>query len=127
MTWIFVAVVVFAVGAWVLLGAIEKSAERGIAGVLGMAGVGESRAKWARGVVAVLIVGGAAVWWYSGKGDSGTENDAGKVQPAAMVVSGPAVAEKPAPVDCSCASGATCTGPRGGQYCLTGDGNKRYK
>lgn len=27
---------------------------------------------------------------------------------------------------CDCGSGATCTGPRGGVYCITSGGNKRY-
>lgn len=29
--------------------------------------------------------------------------------------------------DCACGSGALCTGPRGGQYCMTRSGNKSYK
>jgi hypothetical protein len=29
--------------------------------------------------------------------------------------------------DCACGSGALCTGPRGGQYCMTASGNKSYK
>lgn len=28
--------------------------------------------------------------------------------------------------DCSCRSGSICTGPRGGQYCLTDSGRKSY-
>jgi hypothetical protein len=28
--------------------------------------------------------------------------------------------------ECSCRSGAYCTGPRGGQYCTTDSGNKSY-
>ncbi|TAY85306.1 YdcA family protein [Rhizobium ruizarguesonis] len=27
---------------------------------------------------------------------------------------------------CSCRSGSYCTGPRGGQYCMTDDGSKSY-
>lgn len=27
---------------------------------------------------------------------------------------------------CSCSSGAYCTGPRGGRYCMTSGGSKRY-
>lgn len=27
---------------------------------------------------------------------------------------------------CSCSSGAVCFGPRGGRYCITSGGNKRY-
>lgn len=29
--------------------------------------------------------------------------------------------------ECPCGSGALCTGPRGGQYCITSGGNKSYK
>jgi hypothetical protein len=28
--------------------------------------------------------------------------------------------------NCSCSSGAVCFGPRGGRYCITSGGNKRY-
>lgn len=28
--------------------------------------------------------------------------------------------------DCACGTGNICTGPRGGRYCTTGSGNKRY-
>lgn len=29
--------------------------------------------------------------------------------------------------ECACGSGALCTGPRGGQYCITASGNKSYR
>lgn len=29
--------------------------------------------------------------------------------------------------DCPCSSGANCYGPRGGRYCITSGGNKRYR
>jgi len=29
--------------------------------------------------------------------------------------------------DCPCGSGTLCTGPRGGQYCMTGSGTKSYR
>ena len=29
--------------------------------------------------------------------------------------------------ECACGSGTLCTGPKGGQYCLTPSGNKSYK
>ncbi len=29
--------------------------------------------------------------------------------------------------DCPCDSGRTCTGPRGGQYCVTAGGRKQYQ
>lgn len=28
---------------------------------------------------------------------------------------------------CGCGSGTLCTGPRGGQYCMTASGNKSYR
>lgn len=33
---------------------------------------------------------------------------------------------KAASGDCSCRSGAVCTGPRGGRYCINDRGNKSY-
>ncbi|MDU9408242.1 hypothetical protein RTH74_11595 [Pseudomonas sp. zfem001] len=32
-----------------------------------------------------------------------------------------------APSECSCGTGVLCTGPRGGQYCITASGNKSYR
>ncbi|OLU25447.1 hypothetical protein BVH03_17470 [Pseudomonas sp. PA15(2017)] len=32
-----------------------------------------------------------------------------------------------APSDCPCGSATLCTGPRGGQYCMTRSGTKSYK
>lgn len=29
--------------------------------------------------------------------------------------------------ECACGSGKLCTGPRGGQYCITANGNKSYR
>ena len=29
--------------------------------------------------------------------------------------------------DCPCGTGTLCTGPRGGQYCMTASGNKSYR
>lgn len=34
--------------------------------------------------------------------------------------------ESPYDGDCSCAGGNVCFGPRGGRYCITSGGNKRY-
>ena len=32
-----------------------------------------------------------------------------------------------APSECPCGTGTLCTGPRGGQYCITASGNKSYR
>lgn len=127
MNWFLLVVVCVAVGAVVLAASFFSSLRGMLAKILGLAGVGESRGKWAGALAGVAMMAGAAAWWFGGPGQSGAENGARPVMPAAMVAAGPAVAENAAAVDCSCASGATCKGPRGGQYCLTGDGNKRYK
>lgn len=127
MTWFVVAAVVFLVGAWVVLGVLEKSAERSIAGVLGLAGVGESRTKWARGVVAVAIVGAALAWWHGWPG-ADKEPAAGLMVASDAARVGDAGAEKiPDSMTCPCGSPAVCVGPKGGRYCVTIDGKKRYK
>ena len=55
---------------------------------------------------------------------------------AALVISACASATQPGalnePTDakadtgCPCSSSKVCTGPRGGRYCITSSGNKRY-
>lgn len=127
MNWLLMILVCVAVGAVVMAASFFTSLRGMLAKILGFAGVGESRNKWAGALAGVAMMAGAAAWWFAGPGQSGPENGAGQVMPAAMVAAAPAVAENAEQIDCSCASGATCKGPRGGQYCLTGDGNKRYK
>lgn len=71
-------------------------------------------------VVAVLVavmLGGSAGEKGLAAADSG----------AAVVVAAQAQAvAEPAAPGCDCAAGAVCTGPRGGKYCLTAEGKKRY-
>lgn len=84
------------------------------AGVGALAGVG----------LAVLVLLGA--FWLLLGGDepagdlakAAAMQDAGRVE--AVPVSG-------AGDLCRCNAGAWCEGPRGGIYCLTDDGGKRYK
>lgn len=69
-----------------------------------------------RGVIggALMLIGLAVValvWWLSGSSEKASEVEQ---------IAQPVVAS------CDCASGATCTGPRGGRYCLDGAGKKRY-
>jgi hypothetical protein len=82
--------------------------------------------KWWQGV-ALFVLGVAVVRLSSGDGPKKEE----KVeQLPAAVVAPVAVPEKVGPAAaqaCDCASGAVCTGPRGGQYCLDADGKKRYR
>lgn len=128
MDWFWVVVVVcVAIGAWVLIGAAEKAATGAVGGVLKLAGVGDSRAKWAKGIVFAALVGFFVFRHFGGGAADGVEKSPVGIQPAVMATAGGAAQEKRAPADCSCASGATCTGPRGGQYCLTDGGNKRYR
>lgn len=48
-------------------------------------------------------------------------------KPAPQVAQVQPVTEKAAAVEsCDCDSGAVCTGPKGGKYCLTKSGNKKY-
>lgn len=73
------------------------------------------------GVVLFVVI---SLWWGLGSGD--------KTEPV------PAVIRVPEPVPavevsaesvpmCSCGSGVWCEGPRGGRFCMTEAGAKRYK
>lgn len=131
MSWFWIALIVCVlVGAWVMLGAAERGIEGVIARALRLAGAGEGAAKWARGVLAVVIVGAAVAWWPGG--DNAAEKGAGQIMPAVMVSTaapaGTEAAEKmPDALACPCDSGMWCTDPRGGVYCVTIDGKKRYR
>lgn len=50
------------------------------------------------------------------------------VTPVSRTLVSPAPSRRTASTDygCACSSGRTCVGPRGGVYCLTSGGNKRY-
>lgn len=50
-----------------------------------------------------------------------------KSEPAAEAAEVGAVKVEQAATACICGTGVMCTGPRGGSYCLTESGNKRYK
>lgn len=67
---------------------------------------------WWLVVGAVVVMAGGVGWWFVGAESVPNE-------PAALVAgdAGPA---------CLCEQGAQCTGPRGGIYCLTDTGKKKY-
>lgn len=101
-------------------------------------GVAPGVAKMAGPVLVVLFFG--AGWLASGhkKTEAPAVAVAPAVEPPAVVPAVvPAVApaelaqvEKrtlPAAESCACGSGALCTGPRGGRYCLRPDGSKEYE
>lgn len=46
--------------------------------------------------------------------------------PAAPRVSPSSTPSRSYGASCPCGSGSVCTGPRGGRYCITSGGNKRY-
>lgn len=76
------------------------------------AAVGNSgRWRWLA-VGAVVVMAGGVGWWFVGAESVPNE-------PAALVAgdAGPS---------CLCSQGAQCTGPRGGVYCLTDAGKKKY-
>lgn len=89
-----------------------------------------SVAKWfllAVGATVVVIVWGLMT--SDGKAKQ-KANEAAQIERAAPVAepAAPVVAQAAADgAGCACASGAVCTGPRGGQYCLDDGGKKRYK
>lgn len=118
-----VVIGVFA-GLLVMVGLIGAGIEAVVKRALAAIGVNVDVAKWAK----VFVFSAVVVYWSARIfGDAGVEKTPEGQQPAELVTSRLAGQENAAAVDCSCASGATCKGPRGGQYCLTGDGNKRYK
>jgi len=55
----------------------------------------------------------------------------GSLKSPAMAAPPPPALAKPASAptqgECPCGSGLTCTGPRGGAYCVTPSGRKRYQ
>ena len=70
------------------------------------------------GKIAVVIIGAAAIAAGAGwlaKEQAG-EAQAGEAQ----------AGEARAAQGCECSAGAVCIGPRGGRYCLTAAGNKKY-
>lgn len=80
-------------------------------------------AKWFLLIVGALVVG--LVWWLV-SGD-GKPKPAKEAEPVAAIEQRAADVPAAQDVVCACSSGAVCTGPRGGQYCLTADGKKRYR
>lgn len=81
---------------------------------LGAAQAGGGRRLAAIGAAVVAIAGGA--WWIL---------PSAAPAPPEMAQAVPAEAAPAA--DCPCTSGRLCEGPRGGRYCLTDAGNKRYQ
>lgn len=83
----------------------------------------ETRNEWAR-----ISIGGQSPKWLSSKSlcsGSGCYV-APKPRPSAQPPQ-PARQQTPAyGSSCPCSSGNVCIGPRGGRYCITSGGNKRY-
>ena len=83
----------------------------------GVAGV----AVWALAAVGALVL--LVVWrLFSGGG----EPAAGAVLPVASPVAVVAPVAAAGVESCPCDAGLVCTGPRGGRYCITAAGNKKY-
>lgn len=86
----------------------------------------EKQKEWVR----VSIDGQPAQWLSSKSLCSGancyiTSKQSTPAQPA----SSPKPSRQQSPsyeASCSCSSGSVCIGPRGGRYCITSGGNKRY-
>lgn len=126
MTWFGVAVVCLLVGALVVANALIKSASGIVEKILGFAGVGESGKKWSESIVGVLAICGAVAWWHWPAADK--EPAAGLMMAGDTARVDDAGAEKiPDAMTCPCGSPAVCVGPKGGRYCVTIDGKKRYK
>lgn len=110
----------------VIVGAVVGGASAIIGqGATALARFGVSKGRAGAGAAVVLVVAVLAGVMFNGS--AGEKGSAMAAPGAAAVVGGqaPAVAE-PAGAGCECAAGAVCTGPRGGKYCLTAEGKKRY-
>lgn len=120
-------IVTFVVGAWVLLGKVDRAFDGGLRWLLLRSGMGEEAAgKATKGIGLLALVAGLV--WVFWSGDKPAKEPVALTAPAVIV---PAAEQKPAEVaanteNCACGSGALCTGPRGGRYCRTESGEKRY-
>lgn len=95
--------VVLSVLGWLVKGA---GAASGVAGQV----LPANGARWLVAGVVVMVFGGVGWWFFS---------PAGENESASLVADG-------AGPSCLCSQGAQCTGPRGGVYCLTDAGKKKY-
>lgn len=79
-------------------------------------------------VVVGLAVAAAAAGWLDVAPEA-PEAPAAISMPAPVVEAPTAapVAQFEQQASCDCASGAVCTGPRGGRYCIRQDGKKQYQ
>lgn len=127
MNWLLLILVCVAVGAVVLAASFFTSLRGILAKCLEWAGVGESRQNWARGVAGVVMLAGALAWWQGWQG-ADKEPAAGLMVASDAARVDDAGAEKiPDSMTCPCGSPAVCVGPKGGRYCVTIEGKKRYK
>ena len=78
------------------------------------------------------VIQGAVTFWIIAKHVSSSPPEAQySPAPIARLVSSPKKSSKrrssrSSGGGCSCSSGGVCVGPRGGRYCYTSSGNKRY-
>lgn len=101
---------------WLFKGGTKFNEAAGRRGWLALGGVSAL-------VVVGLLIGGAVNQELAAASQS--------VEVAAPVAAVPVEAQaqaaaEPAAPGCDCSANAICTGPRGGKYCLTAEGKKRY-
>lgn len=101
------------IAAWALLAGIVVAA---------VSAVVKARPKIAAGVAAGVCLASAAAWWGAGYAGSGSQYEPAAVASEKSNSAGDAL-ENP---ECACAARAWCEGPRGGRYCLTDAGARRY-
>ncbi|WP_428992294.1 SH3 domain-containing protein [Pseudoxanthomonas suwonensis] len=80
--------------------------------------VQESRAGWLR------VVGGDTSGWIASRYTCGT---AGCWRPVPAPTPVARVSRQSYGSGCPCSGSTNCIGPRGGRYCITSGGNKRYR
>lgn len=97
--------------AWALLAGVAVAA---------VGAVVKARPKIAAGVACAVCIVAAAAWWSAGDASekSNSAPDASEIANSSAVAS-----ENP---ECACAARAWCEGKRGGRYCLTDAGARRY-
>ncbi len=109
-------------------GTVVGSASPGTAVVVNREQAGwanvETDSRSALWVSSRLLCAGAGCW----RTDGGYQRNATALTPAPSRPSAlPRQSLAPSSGACPCSGSGNCTGPRGGRYCITSGGNKRYR
>jgi len=96
-----------------------------------MAGEGKKSGAMEKAIAVIVLVGLAA--WLMKPAEPKKPEEKPEEKPAAVSQAEPAKiasqaqpAAVPVAENCECATGGSCTGPRGGRYCIAEGGQKKY-